>query len=272
MMIGLSIPFLLHAQMRSAKNILYITKDSRGFDAVRHTLDVYYPSDTSEAKDVFVFIHGGSWKNGKKDTYRFLAKNMVRRGFVAVIINYRLSPAVQYDAMVDDCDQAVGWIRKNIRAYGGNAERIVLSGHSAGGHLAALVALKNAAENTPLYKTILIDAFGLDMLTYFTSYQNDYAKSLYEIFSNDSSIWKKASPQYLISPGIETKFLVLTGSKTYPAIISSSEAFVNRLNANGATADYHVVAGRKHIAMILQLYFRRNRMYDLMIDFIKESP
>lgn len=264
-------PGILQAQYKSQKDIPYQPSDIVGFDPVRHTLDVYYPKDTTTQRDVFVFIHGGSWKNGKKDTYKFLAKNMVRRGFVAVMINYRLAPSVKYDAMVDDCNVALEWVTKNIRSFGGTPHRITIAGHSAGGHLAAMVTMNKSQEETPIHKTVLIDAFGLDMLTYFNSYHNDYAQSLYSVFSNDSSVWKKASPLYLIPPQMKTEFLVLAGSRTYPAILHSSEEFSKRVQAMGGVAEYHIVARKKHIGMIIQLYFRRNKVYQLMTDFISET-
>jgi acetyl esterase/lipase len=264
-------PKLLPAQYKKVKNISYLAVHTPGFDPIRHTLDVYYPSDTTKWHDVFVFIHGGSWKNGKKDSYRFLAKNMVRRGFVAVMINYRLSPNVKYESMVADCNAAVDWVTNNISSFGGDPDKITIAGHSAGGHLAAMVAMNKSRSQMPTYKVVLIDAFGLNMYSYFNSYHNDYAKSLYSIFSNDSSNWKKASPLYRVKPQIKTEFLVLAGSKTYPAILHSSEEFSNRVRAMGGVADYHVVARKKHIGMIIQLYFKKNKVYKLITDFITEK-
>ena len=215
-----------------------------GFNSVRNSLDVYYPSDTTIKKNVFVFIHGGSWKNGKKDTYKFLGKQMARRGFVTVIINYRLSPDVNYESMIEDCSAAIDWTQDHIGPFGGDPKKITIAGHSAGGHLAAMVALMKSRSDTPLYKAILIDAFGLDMFSYFNSYHNDYARSLYDVFSDNPETWKIASPMYHIKPDVSTAFLVLAGSKTYPAILNSSEIFTKQVQAHGGDAEYRVIPAK----------------------------
>ena len=91
---------------------------------VRNLLDVYYPENTEVPKDVLVFIHGGSWNSGKKDTYWWLGKNMARKNVVSVIINYSLSPQSQYEQMADDCAAALKWVKDSIAVFGGRADRI----------------------------------------------------------------------------------------------------------------------------------------------------
>jgi acetyl esterase/lipase len=261
----------LIGQIGKEKNIAYISRTTPYFDAGRHVLDVYFPKDTAAKKSVFVFLHGGSWKSGKKDTYRLMARRMARRGFVSVLVNYRLSPTVKYDEMGEDCAKALQWIGQNIERYGGDSKKITLAGHSAGGHLAAYISIGPVFEKlnlaNPINKTILIDAFGLDMVTYFKDYDNPYSRSLREVFTSDKEKWKAASPLYYIKPEIKIPFLVLTGEKTYETIIQSSENFYSQLRANHIPADYHTMHNKKHMSMILQFLFRR-KPYDILTSFM----
>ncbi len=257
------------AQIRKKKDIIYI----EGSTSDRNQLDVYYPKDTKKKKDVFVFFHGGSWRSGKKDTYKFLGKRMARKGFVTVIANYTLSPNADYHVMADEAAKAVRWAYNNIEEYGGDSTKITVSGHSAGGHLAALITVddsfKKIGMKNLIYKTVLIDAFGLDMKTYFEKYDNDYSKNLLHVFTKNPEEWKAGSPIYSIDSSVKTPFLILKGSKTYPAIIESSQDFYNKLIAAGGEAKIKTVKGKKHIAMIAQLFFCWNKTYDTIIDFIK---
>ena len=109
----------------------------------RHKLDVYTPNRANKAPVIF-YVHGGSWRNGDKSDYPFLADAFIEKGFLFVAINYRLAPAVQFPAFVEDAALAFKWVKSNIAQYGGDANRIFLMGHSAGGHIASLLALDPA--------------------------------------------------------------------------------------------------------------------------------
>lgn len=106
----------------------------------RQKLDVYSPKGARDAP-VLLFVHGGSWYNGDKSDYPFLADAFVDSGYVAVIINYRVAPRAQFPAFVQDAALAVRWVKDNIARYGGDPGRVYLMGQSAGAQIAALVAL-----------------------------------------------------------------------------------------------------------------------------------
>ena len=104
------------------------------------TLDVYVPKDAHGAR-VLVFFYGGSWRFGDRRDYGFVAKAFAAKGFVVVLPDYRKSPPDGFPAFVEDGAAAVAWVHKNIAKYGGDPARIAVSGHSAGAHIAAMVAL-----------------------------------------------------------------------------------------------------------------------------------
>ena len=104
----------------------------------RQKLDIYYPEVTRPDAPVIVFFYGGSWRRGDRERYRFVGQALSSRGYVTVIPDYRLYPEVQFPAFVEDGAASVAWIKQNI-AQSDNG--IVLIGHSAGAHLAALLAL-----------------------------------------------------------------------------------------------------------------------------------
>ena len=109
--------------------------------AERQTLDVYVPRDPVASKTVVVFFYGGAWRDGARGNYTFAGQAFAARGYVTVVPDYRLYPEVRFPAFVEDAAAAVAWVRREIAAYGGDPERIVLAGHSAGAHSAALLGL-----------------------------------------------------------------------------------------------------------------------------------
>lgn len=108
----------------------------------RQRLDVYVPKNAGAGpRPVIVFFYGGSWNSGERAGYAFVGRALAAKGFVTVIPDYRLVPAVRYPAFVEDGAAAVRWVRAHAKAYGGDGDRIVLAGHSAGAYIAAMLAV-----------------------------------------------------------------------------------------------------------------------------------
>lgn len=108
----------------------------------RQRLDVYSPRQAMN-RPVVVFWYGGSWVKGKKSQYRFVGTTLAERGIVTVIPDYRLYPQVHFPAFDEDGARAVAWVEQHVQEFGGDPHRIVLMGHSAGGHTAAFLAFNH---------------------------------------------------------------------------------------------------------------------------------
>ena len=108
----------------------------------RQRLDVYAPRQATN-RPVVIFWYGGSWVKGKKSSYRFVGTTLAERGIVAVLPDYRLYPQVSFPAFDEDGARAVAWVEQHVREFGGDPRRIVLMGHSAGGHTAAFLAFNH---------------------------------------------------------------------------------------------------------------------------------
>ena len=106
----------------------------------RQRLDVYRPPGAGRAP-VVVFFYGGSWRDGQRADYRFVGDALAARGMVAVIADYRLYPEAGYPAFLRDAAMAVAWTQRHIDAHGGDPARVFVAGHSAGGYIAAMLAL-----------------------------------------------------------------------------------------------------------------------------------
>jgi acetyl esterase/lipase len=106
----------------------------------RQRLDVYSPKGATKAP-VLIFVHGGGWYRGGKDEYPFLGDAFVEKGYVTVIISYRVAPQAVFPASVQDVATSVRWVKENIANLGGDPNRVYLMGQSSGAHIASLVAL-----------------------------------------------------------------------------------------------------------------------------------
>jgi arylformamidase len=116
-----------------------VTRDvAYGTASERQVLDVYAPAGAKSLPVVF-WIHGGGWQTGDKNMVALKPKAFMEAGLVFVSISYRLLPKVDMGTLTKDVADALGWVHKNIATYGGDSNRLLVMGHSAGGQLAALM-------------------------------------------------------------------------------------------------------------------------------------
>ncbi len=118
-----------------------IVADAAYGRAGRQRLDVYAPLDAPRPAPVIVFIYGGSWDSGTKSEYAFVGAAFAAQGFVTVVPDYRLVPSVRFPGFIEDCAAAVRWVAEHIAEHGGDPNRIVFVGHSAGAYNAMMLAL-----------------------------------------------------------------------------------------------------------------------------------
>ena len=121
---------LVRARMTCALDVPY-------GDGPGETLDVF-PARESDSP-ILVFIHGGYWRALDKADHSFVAPAFVQAGAMVVVPNYALCPAVTIEQIALQTTQALAWVFRNAATYGGDVRRIVVAGHSAGGHLAAML-------------------------------------------------------------------------------------------------------------------------------------
>lgn len=142
--------------MRSVEVIRDVPYLASGLDA--HLLDVWRPRGVTGPLPVVLYVHGGAFRILSKETHWVLALAFARRGYVVFSINYRLAPQHPYPAAVADTCDAWRWVLRNAARYGGDPERAVVAGESAGGNLAASLAVASCYAHPEPWARAVFDA------------------------------------------------------------------------------------------------------------------
>lgn len=223
------------------RDIAYATVP--GTDAKDLNLDLYVPEGAVD-RPVIVYVHGGAWAKGDKSRVGNKPAWCAGHGWVLASINYRLLPAGRHPVNVEDVARALAWLHANIRAHGGDPTRMVLMGHSAGAHLAALVATDDrrlAAHGlspTMLSGVIVLDTKALDLPALMPSRFHQ------PIFGEDPAVWRDASPITHLSP--QDPPLLCIHAEQKPEKEAMTTAFVQAAREAGVRAEIHAAPDRTH--------------------------
>lgn len=215
---------------------------------VRHKLDLYIPTGAKNYP-VMIYIHGGGWKSGSKLLYIGLGRTFARHGIGVAVINYRLSPRVKHPGHMEDVAKAFAWVRANIAKHGGDPDNISVMGHSAGGHLAALLALDpsylKAEKLDPGHIRGVIAVSGV--------YQIEPGADLYQAaFGADAEECRKASPLTYVK-GKHPPFVIAYAENDYPGFDKMAIDFHSALERARVSASLVKVDARNHISIIVSV-------------------
>jgi acetyl esterase/lipase len=209
-------------------------------DNPRQHLDVYAPTKAI-GRPVIVFWHGGAWEEGERSNYRFVGAALADAGYVAVIPDYRLFPEARFPAFVDDGAAALAWVARNAASFGGDPGRIYLAGHSAGAHLAAMLAYDPARLDRVGVPRAAIHGFiGLSG-PYALDPNSDRLRAIFAApFGLDD--WQ---PVRLAKPGAPPA-LLLHGEADGVVDVAHARTFAQALEALGVKVTLRVYEKRDH--------------------------
>jgi len=195
------------APYRVTPNITYLTANN--FEA---KLDVYSRSDTTAPQPTLIWIHGGGWTGGNKEGATFSLLPYMEMGWNVVNVEYRLAKISLAPAAVEDCLCALRWVIRNAKQYGFDTNKLVVSGGSAGGHLALTTAMIPASEGMdrqcpgtePLKVAAVVDWYGITDVVDLLDGANmkTYAVQWMGSMPNRVEIAKRVSPLTYVRAGL----------------------------------------------------------------------
>jgi len=246
--------------MRSSE-VERIANIAYGDAGKRNLLDLYRGSSPGQSRPVLLQVHGGGWTIGNKDHQGLpLMYHMAKQGWVCVAPNYRLSPRATFPDHIIDLKRALAWIRRHGLEYGADPNFVIVTGGSAGGHLAALLALtpndpslQPGFEEVDTSVTACVPFYGVyDLFDRNGFWGNQSLVGFMERVVMKCSpmeqrrLWERASPIDCIHPGAPP-FFVIHGTHDTLVPVEEARYFVQQLRAvSGNPVVYAEIPGAQH--------------------------
>ncbi|MFN4258211.1 MAG: alpha/beta hydrolase [Gemmataceae bacterium] len=260
-------------------------------DPVRHKLDILAPKGGKD-RPVLFLVHGGAWMAGSKDwggLYAAVGKHFAEMGYVVVLPNYRLSPQVQHPEHIKDVARAVAWTHRHIAQYGGQPDQIFLCGHSAGGHLVALLAtderyLKAEGLKPDIIKGVIAVSGVYRILDLNWDVQVQVQTPTVQvmvdtkdmhwlpgrmIFGTDPRVRREASPIHHVKPGLPP-FLILYAQRDLLTLPLMARNFHAALKEADNDADIWQVPQRNHFSIMFSAATPDDPVARKMTEFMKQ--
>ena len=214
-------------------------------------LDIYMPLHAvAEPMPVLVFMHGGGWRQGSKDWMGFIAPSVVGLPAIYVSVGYRLAPETKYPGAEDDCRAGLKWVYENISRYGGDPDQLFVGGHSAGGHLAAMLALcPDRLKEQGLPEDAVKGCFAMAGVFDLATSRPDYVANF--LASVDTETMDRACPIRQVA-GNKVPFYISIGENDNPPLIPQASQLADALRREGSPVEFLEFAGCNHLEMNLR--------------------
>jgi len=285
--------------------------DGKDCDKSRHRLDLYLPTGKKDYP-VVVFVHGGAWMLGDNrccGLYPAVGEFLASQGIGAVLPNYRLAPGAKHPENVKDIARAVAWTKANIAKHGGDPDQLFLLGHSAGGHLVALLAtderyLKNEGMKIADLKGVIgvsgvyqippgnadVELGGstplgvrLDEMAPLRGASAARDPNAAEkaglpvsvnvfgpVFGPDAKARADASPVNHVRPGLPP-FLILSAERDLPLLPAMARDMHRQLLKHGNASTLLTIDQRNHNSIIFKAAERDDPTARAIVDFVRNA-
>lgn len=211
----------------------------------RQTLDVHVPASAPAAAPLVVFFYGGGWREGSKEDYEFVASRLTAAGFVVVLPDYRLYPEVSFPIFVEDAALAMRWARDNAARYGADPNKLYVAGHSAGAHLAAMLALdQRYLQAVGMAQADITGLIGLSGPYDFLPLEQGYLLNVFPAPLREAS-----QPINFVDAGAPPTLLI-HGTDDDTVWPRNSERLATRLRDAGVTAELRLYDGVGHARVV----------------------
>ena len=209
------------------------------------TLDLFIPERNNAP--VLVFIHGGYWRLMDKSDFSYLAEGLVHHGGLVAVVNYGLCPAATMDGIVEQMRSACQWLWRTCGEYGGDPSKIHVSGHSAGGHLTAMLMATDWSSLAPDLPLDLVKS-GTAVSGLFELKPMLYLPLNEDLKLDEESAYRN-SPIHL-EPGTNTPISIVVGGEESEEFRSQSLDLTKKWRAIGARIEYVELAGLNHFTIL----------------------
>lgn len=220
------------------------------------TLDIFPAAPAAAANSaapggapVHVFIHGGYWRALDKQGFSFVAEPLVAAGSAVVVVNYALAPSVTVGQIVGQVREAIAWSYRNAGSFGGDPERLYVSGHSAGGHLTAMAMTHDWSAGAELPADLIKGGCAIsgvfDLEPVRLCYLNDEVRL-------DERAVRDNSPLHRVGPGGGPLVVAVGGGETDEFLRQSAE-FATAWSDAGNPGSHLVLPGLDHFSIMAEL-------------------
>jgi len=230
---------------------------------VMETLEVY-PAQGNEPAPIFLFIHGGYWKSLDASVFSGVAPGPAAAGMAVINMTYDLCPAVTIDEIVRQVRAAIAWTWHNAESFGGDRNRIIVSGHSAGGHLTAMAMLTDWSryglpDDVVKAGFAISGLFDLEPLS-FSWIQQDLR------LTADTIRWQ--SPIHLVKP-VSAPLVLAWGDADPSAFAAQSERFADAWQAAGNKVSSFVIENANHFEVLDGFLTEDGIMTRTLVNLVK---
>lgn len=213
-------------------------------DGPRQRIDVYAPRGRAVAtRPVILFLYGGSWRSGAKRGYGFVGRALAANGFVVGIPDYRIVPEHRFPDFLEDNAAALRWLRANAARFGGDPDRIVLAGHSAGAYNAAMLAMD--PQWLGVHRSAIKGWFGLSGPYDFLPLKGAITRGAFGAWPDLAA----TQPITHASAGDPPAFLA-TGAEDMMVLPGNGEALAARLHSVGVPVTVRAYPGIGHVGAV----------------------
>ena len=238
----------------------YASQSARARTELASRLDVRYGTHPGETLDIFLtprrglapvhaFIHGGYWHRLDKADFSFVARAFQPAAAAVVVVNYALIPTVDMNELVRQCRAAIAWVYRNAESFGGDPDRVTISGHSAGGHLVAMLMSTDWKGAEGLPADVIKAGCGISGLYDLEPIRLSYLNDVLTLTPEHA---RRNSPVRLV-PERANPLLLAVGGEEGPEYHRQTDDLAAAWRRRGLPCDVMDMAGLNHFSIMGQL-------------------